>query len=114
MKTQIQQSLPSDLDLNEVVKQARQVSAALDYLGIVKATAENGDTYMRDAATDTKSVAMRGVAVEFGKSTLAITVQLPEASIDGTLAETTHLTQTMQGSLIGKSQSTVSRRRKKS
>ena len=114
MKSGMQNTVPLCLDLNEVVKQAQQASAIFEHLSLVKVTAENGDTYRRDVETGKKTVAMRGAVVEFDENTISVTVQRPGASIDGTLAETTHLTQTLQGAMVGKNQSTVSRRRNQS
>lgn len=69
----------------------------------------NGDRYTHDLAAGTQTVATQGTSITIAENTIAIVLQRPGASFDGTLSETTALTQQLQGALTGVHQSTVSR-----
>lgn len=103
-----------DMDLETKIKVAEDIGRVMSHFNIRDAVTHNGDRYSHDLAAGTQTVATKGTCITLRENTVTITLQRQGASLDGTLAETTNLTQELQGALGGVAQSTVSRRLAKS
>ncbi len=97
----------SKVDLNIAIEQASKMTAILDAMGIEKATFKTGDTFHRNEATNTVTLATDGLIVEQREHTTSITFRNENSSKEEALKELNELqkkTQETLGSFSGKSQ----------
>ena len=102
----------SNVDLNLAVEQANKMTAILDSMGIEKATFKTGDTFHRERATSTATLATNGLIVKQGEHTTTITIRNEGSSEKEAMEELSQSGKTTQetlGSFSGKSQPWASR-----
>lgn len=113
MKNSIKQINAAPMDIETKIQVSLEIGKALSSYNIRDAVTHNGDRYKHDLAAGTQILATKGTCITVRENTVTVVLQRPDASLDGTLAETTGMTQQLQGALTGVHQSTVSRRRTK-
>jgi hypothetical protein len=110
MKSEIEPTSIAEADLETQIQAAENIGRVMRHLNIRDAVTHDGARYTHDLAARTQTVVARGTSITISENTISIVLQRPGASLDGTLAETTEMTQQHQGALTGVQQSTVSRR----
>lgn len=109
MKNEIELTSVTEADLETQIQNAETIGHVMRHFNIRDAVTHDGGRYTHDLVAGTQTVVTRGTSITIGENTVSIVLQRTGASLDGTLVETTGMTQQHQGALTGVQQSTVSR-----